>query len=815
MAIDNYRLNPQDLSNKCRPSFFRFRSTAEVDPLKGIIGQDRAVRSLGFALDIGNEGYNVYLSGYFGTGRTTLALDMLNQKAASKPIPDDWCYVHNFKNHEIPNALSLPAGMGMEFKQDVAEIMDSVFKHIVKAFEGQEFDFQKNAILNQFAEETNQLYLRLEEEARGEGFTISRTPSGVISIPLKENGEQLTQEEYEQMTEETRAELMKKSAEVQEKINEAFRHYKELEKKAREKIKSLEIETARMVAVPDFNPLFEKYDALKEIVAYLHDLHQDVLNNLDMLKSMEEDSPANLLRRLDRRALVRKYQVNLVVDNSKLKNAPVVYETNPTFSNLFGQIEFESEFGVLTTDFSRIQAGSIHRANGGYLVLNVFDIIKNFIVWDKLKRVLKNKEIVVESMSKTFGWGNAETLQPEAIPIELKLILIGDPFIYYQLFAYDEEFQKLFKIRADFDVEMDRTPQHVREYSRFVSSVCSNKKLRHFIPAAVAEVVDYGSRMADDQAKLTTLFNRLVEIVYEANSWAGIDKEELVTREHVRRAIAEKDYRAAMLDEKMQELIEQGTIMIDVSGTKVGQLNGLSVYQVGDHQFGKPMRITAKTFMGEKGIVNIEREVHLSGNIYNKGVLTLNGYLGAQYAQDRPLSLSASVTIEQSYSGIEGDSASSAELYALLSSLAEVPLNQGIAVTGSVNQNGEIQPIGGVNHKIEGFFRVCKALGLTGEQGVIIPRQNVKNLMLSDELIGSVRRKMFNVWAVEHINEGLEILTGVPAGEKTESGEFPPGSIHYLVSRKLGLWGSRTAAIMGGATRNRAKTGSLIRRPRR
>jgi lon-related putative ATP-dependent protease len=550
-------------------------------------------------------------------------------------------------------------------------------------------------------------------------------------------------------------------------------------------------------------------------VAYLHDLHQDVLSNLDMLKSIEDDSPANLLRRLDRRALLRKYQVNLIVDNSGLEHAPVIYETNPTFANLFGQIEFESEFGVLTTDFSRIRAGSIHRANGGYLVLNVFDIIKNFYVWDKLKRVLKNNEIVVESVSKTFGLGNAETLQPEPIPVHLKLILIGDPFVYYQLFAYDEEFQKLFKIRADFDVEMERTPQHTRDYARFISSVCNGKKLRHFLPAAVAEVVDYGSRMAEDQAKLTTLFNQLVEVVYEANSWAGYDQAALVDREHVRKAIMEKEYRAGMLDEKMQEYIEQGTILIDVTGSKTGQLNGLSVYQVGDHQFGKPMRITAKTFMGEKGIVSIEREVHLSGNIYNKGVLTLNGYLGAQYAQDRPLSLSASVTVEQSYSGIEGDSASSAELYALLSSLAGVPLHQGIAVTGSVNQNGEIQPIGGVNHKIEGFFKVCRALGLTGEQGVIIPRKNVRNLMLGDELIGAVRAKKFHIWAVEHIDEGLEILTGTPAGQATAPGEFPPGSIHYLVSRKLSQWGTRTGGLWGAGMRSRAGTTGVIRMPRR
>ncbi|MCX5780407.1 MAG: AAA family ATPase, partial [Firmicutes bacterium] len=723
---------------------------------------------------------------------------------------------NNFKNIESPRALSLAAGMGQEFKKDVAANMDIVLRHIANAFEGQEFDVKKTALLNQFMEETNQIYMHLEEEARTYGFTISRTPNGVNSIPLKADGEQMNQDEYMALSEEERAELVKKSAEVQEKINAAFHQYKELEKQARDKVKALELETARLVAVPDFSGLYDKYAATPEVVEYLHDLHQDVLGNLDMFKAgSEDDSPMSLLRRMDKKALVRRYQVNLIVDNAKLANAPVIYETNPTYTNLFGQIEFESEFGVLTTDFSRIRAGSLHRANGGYLIMHVYDIIKNFYVWDKLKRVLKNKEIVVESMSKTFGLGNSETLQPEAIPVDVKLILIGEPIYYHLLYANDEEFQKLFKIRADFDVEMERTPKHIRDYARFISSVCVSKQLRHFSPAAVAQVVDYGCRMADDQSKLTTQFNKLVEIIYEANCWAGYEKAELVSREHVRKAVAEKQYRSAMMEEKMQAFIEEGTIMIDVSGSKIGQLNGLAVYDVGDHQFGKPVRITAKTFMGEKGLVNIEREIHLSGSIHSKGVLTLGGYLGAQYAQEKPLTLSASLTIEQSYSGIEGDSASSAELYTLLSSLAEVPLKQSIAVTGSVNQNGEIQPIGGVNHKIEGFFQVCKARGLDGQQGVMIPRQNVKNLMLSEEVIAAVKAKRFAIWAVEHVNEGLEILTGIPAGEVKAGGEFPLGSIHYLVSRKLTMWANRGALRFGDISHPMSGKTGIRRRLRR
>jgi len=815
LDISKYKLKVKDISKACNPSIFKFTSTADIKPLKGIIGQDRAARSLGFALDIENEGYNIYLAGYFGTGKTTLAREMLEEKARKNKVPSDWCYVNNFKNTEYPHALKLPAGLGKEFKNDVEANMDTVIKHIVKAFEGEEFEFQKSAILNRFMEETNQIYLRLEDEARTFNFTISRSQNGVSSIPLKEDGTQISQDEYMALPEDIRTELMKKSAIVQDKINDAFRQYKELEKQTKEQIKELELATARQVAEPDFNTLYQKYSALAEVVEYLRDMHQDVLDNLEMFKTIEDDSPMNLLRRMDKRALVRRYQVNQIVDNSALKHAPVIFETNPSFANLFGQVEFGSEFGVLTTDFSRIKAGSIHRANGGYLVINVYDIIKNFYVWDKLKRIIKNKEIVVESMSKTFGLGNSETLQPEAIPVDIKVVLIGEPEYYYLLYAHDEEFQKLFKIRADFDTDMQRTPKHVREYARFVSSVCVSKGLNHFTPAAVAEIVDYGSRMADDQSKLSTLFNKLVEIIYEANCWAGYDKAELVNREHVKQAIAEKHYRSAMLQEKMQEYIDQGTIMIDVDGSKIGQLNGLAVYQIGDHQFGKPVRITAKTFMGEKGLVNIEREIQLSGSIHSKGVLTLNGYLGAQYAQNRHLSLSASLTIEQSYSGIEGDSASSAELYALLSSLAEVPLRQGIAVTGSVNQNGEIQAVGGVNSKIEGFYQVCKNKGLTGQQGVIIPRQNVRNLMLNEEVTAAVKANQFTVWATNHVNEGLEILTGIEAGEINAAGDFPANSIHYLVSRKLSNWGSRGGLGFIGGLRPTPRKAGLRRRTRR
>lgn len=814
MNTDSCKVKARDLCTNCDPSIFKFTSTAEIKPLKGIIGQDRAVRSLDFGLDMENEGYNIYLSGAFGTGKTTLARDMLEKKARRKKVPSDWCYVFNFKQPDSPKALQLPPGLGKQLKKDLADSMDSLIRQTVKAFESQDFDLRKSAILNSFVEETNQMYLKLEEESRTFGFTISRNTNGVTSVPLKD-GEALSQEDFMAMSEEERQELLKRSTAIQEKINESYRQYKELEKSVKERIKVLEQETAREISLPYFTKLLKKYGLQPEVHSYLQEMQEDVLNNLEMFTAEEDPSTVNFLRRMDKKSLLRRYQVNHLVDCSGLKHAPVVFETNPTYSNLFGQVEFESEFGVLSTDFMKIKPGAIHRANGGYLVLHVYDILKNYYVWDNLKRVIKNKEIRAESLSKNLGIGNSETLQPDKIPVNVKVVLIGEPIYYYLLYSQDEEFQKLFKIKVDFDVEMDRTRMHIKDYARMISSVCENEGLRHFDPGAVARVVDYGSRMAEDQDKLTTLFNKLVEIIYEANCWAKYDKAELVTAQHVQKAIAEKKYRAAMIEEKVQENIRRDTLMINVYDRKVGELNGLAVYAMGDYMFGKPVRITAKTFMGEKGLVNIEREIHMSGSIHSKGVLTLNGYMGAQYAQKQPLSLSASLTFEQSYSGIEGDSASSAELYALLSSLSEVPLKQGIAVTGSVNQNGEIQPVGGINQKIEGFFQVCKQKGLNGEQGCIIPRQNLSQLMLNDEVIEAVKTGMFTIWAVAYIDEGLEILCGVPAGKRDDKGEFPSDTIHFLVNQKLAAWnrkGKRPVAREDMAAVSRA---IRIRRRRR
>lgn len=805
---NKWRLTPGSLNKKCNPSIFKFTSTEEVRPLKGGIGQDRAINSFLFGLDMEISGYNIYLSGEPGTGKTTLAFNLTNEKARKKPVPADWCYVYNFKNSDCPKAIKLAPQTGRQFKMDIRQKVDEVLEKIFKTLEGEDFDNQKKQIINIFVEETNKLYLQLEQETKNYGYTISKTAAGVNPVPLL-NGEPLSQDAYLNMDEKEKEILMRNGSIVQEKINETYRKFKEMERLIKEKVSDLEREAAQKVAEPLFAVLHEKYADYPEISAYLNEMQEDIIEHLGMFANTNETAPpGNLLSLIDKRELLRRYQVNLLVDNSELKHAPVIFCSNPTYTNLFGQIEYESEFGVLATDFTKIKAGAIHKANGGYLVLNMLDILKNYNVWGTLKRVLKNEEIVIESMSKNLGIINTETIQPQAIPVKLKVILIGEPIYYHLLYTQDEDFPKLFKIKADFDVEMARTAKHMKEYAGFISMVCHEKHLKHFTPQAVARMVEYGSRLVEDQNKLSTRFNRIAEIIYEADYWAAKQGKALVDADDVYRAIKEKDYRSNIIEEKIRNFILQNSLIINVEGERIGELNGLAVYDMGDYSFGKPVRITAKTFMGEKGVINIEREIHLSGSIHSKGVLTLNGYLGYQYAQENPLGISASLTIEQSYAGIEGDSASSAELYALISSLAEVPLKQGIAVTGSVNQNGEIQPIGGVNNKIEGFYQVCKQKGLlNGQQGVIIPRQNVKQLILDEEVVTAVKEKRFNIWAIEHIDEGLEILTGIPAGQKSSTG-FSPGSIHYRADQKIKSWNNKRT----NRGINSNKTNSSVRR---
>jgi lon-related putative ATP-dependent protease len=561
-----------------------------------------------------------------------------------------------------------------------------------------------------------------------------------------------------------------------------IRQARSLEKLANEALQKLDREVTTFALTPLIEEVREKYEDCPEVVQYLHDVQNDILDNLALFR---EEQPAQASPAGMPADPFRKYQVNVLVDNSSLKGAPVIIELNPTYNNLFGRIEKEAQFGALFTDFTLIREGSLHRANGGYLVLPVEEVLRNLFSWESLKRALRNAQIVIEEPSERLGFITTKTLRPEPIPLNIKVILIGQPYIYYLLYNLDEDFKELFKVKADFDYRMDRTPEAVREYISFVCTLCQEENLRHLDRTALAKIIEHGSRLAEDQEKLSTLFGDLSDVIREAHHYAVRDQSPLVTAAHVTQAINERYYRSNLVEQRVQEAIARGIIQIDVAGAEVGQVNGLSIIDLGDITFGRPNRITASVGLGTEGLIDIEREAKLGGPIHTKGVLILAGYLSQQYAQDKPLSLSARLVFEQSYSGVEGDSASSTELYALLSALSGLPIQQGIAVTGSVNQKGEVQAIGGVNEKIEGFFAVCKAMGLNGRQGVIIPASNVKHLMLKDEVVEAVRQGQFHIWAVHTVDEGIEILTGVPAGKRLPDGTFEPGTVHYLVDQRL------------------------------
>lgn len=794
------------LRRRCNPGFFTFSSTAEVPPLEDIVGQERAIRAVEFGLRVSSPGYNIYLSGLTGTGKTTYARAVAQRIADGDPVPHDWCYVHNFSQPDMPLALHFPPGLGSEFCQDIKELVEDLRNEIPKVFDSEDNEHQRSEVLREHQEQMNELFNQLEKEVQAEGFILRRTNAGLATVPALD-GQPLSQEGFASLGPERQEEIERRSKAVQARVAEALRQGRNLEKEARQRIKDMEKEVGLWVVGHPIERLLRKYEGLPRVVDHLQAIKQDVVENLDSFRAQDDEKPAPfpwMEAPRDDNPL-NKYKVNLFVDNSRLQGAPVVFETNPSYYNLIGQAEYKSHMGGMFTDFTMIKAGALHRANGGYLILQVADVLRNAGAWEALKLALKNNEVRIENLGEQFRPVVTAGLKPEPIPIRVKVMLIGNPHLYYLLYNHDEDFRKLFKIKADFEVDMARTPAHMEKYATFISSLCHRENLRHFDPTAVARVVEYSSRLAGDQEKLSTRFNEVVEIIYEASAWASQESWDLVSQAHVDRAISEKIYRSNKPEERLQELIHEGKILVDTAGNVVGQVNGLAVLDLGEYSFGKPSRITAKTFMGEKGVVNIEREIELSGAIHNKGVLTLSGYLGGKYAQETPLSLSASITFEQLYEGVEGDSASSTELYALLSSLSGLPIDQGIAVTGSVNQNGEIQPIGGVNQKIEGFFAVCQARGLTGNQGVIIPHQNVGNLMLKDEVVEAVAAGTFHVWAVATIDEGIELLTGTPAGEMTPGGRYPENTVHALVADRLQKLARGLAGFARETGRNRSE----------
>lgn len=794
-------LSYQELDNRCKLEVLPFKNTSQLETYEGIIGQERASKAMEFGLKMKMRGYNIYMSGPTGTGKTSFARQILNETAANQKIPDDWCYIYNFSQPNQPLAINLPAGTGKQFQHDMEEFTKIIKQEIVNAFDNDQYEKEKSEIMDEYEDKKDELLDKLSKDAEEHGFKVNTGSSGIYFLPIIE-GRTISEEEFSTLDDETKDEINQKTNILQQETLDIIRKLKNNDKETEKKVSEWENKIALLALGVHIDDLKEKYIKFEVIQKYLEEVQKDILDNLDDFKEEEvsEEQQQLLIPWMQKpETAVTKYKVNVLVDNSALKGAPVILDSNPTYSNLIGKIEYENEFGSVSTDYTKIKPGLFHVANGGYLILQAKDVLSNPQSYEAINRVLKTKKIMIENMKDQTGVVAVTAIKPQPIPVDLKVILVGSTTIYELLYEYEEDFRKLFKVKVDFDEEMDRNDENILKLAQFISGFCKKEKTLHFDKSGVAKVVEYASGLVEDKNKLSTRFNEIVEILCEACMWAEDDGAKLVKAKHVQQAISEKAYRCDRLDKKLLEMLKEGTIMVDTEGSEIGQINGLTVMDMGDYSFGKPSRITASTYIGESGIVNVEREVDLSGTSHSKGVLILSGYIGQKYAQEFPLSLTASLCFEQMYGGVDGDSASSAELYAILSSLAEVPISQSIAVTGSVNQKGEIQPVGGVRYKIEGFFELCKLRGLTGEQGVIIPCQNVKNLVLKDEVIDAVKKKLFHIYPVETIDQGIEILTGKKAGEKGKNEEYKSDTINYLVSEKL----RRFAATVSSAGGNK------------
>ncbi|KAF0193383.1 MAG: peptidase S16 lon-like protein [Bacillota bacterium] len=778
------KLDHDRLRANCSLDILNFTTTEEVLPLEGLMGQDRAVQSLAFGLRIKDEGYNIYIMGLTGTGRNSYTMSIVKELAEKQLTPDDWCYVYDFEHPDQPLAISFRRGEGTVFKETMGALIETLKTELPQAFDSDEFKTLRHKVIQGFQQQSINLMARIEQVAKDNQLLFKPTGKGYVTIPLVNS-----QPATEAVVAGLDASAMQKITERVNKFNydaeDIFEEIRAHETEAQERMVKLEHNTALSVLGPLIKTLQSRFGDNNTALAYFEALQSDILKHIKNFWTEEEVSPSPLaaLQQGSKEPWDTKYKVNLFVDNKDTKGAPVVREPNAVYYNLMGMIEMQHNMGVLTTDFTKIKAGAIHRANGGFLILEAEDLFSNALSWKGLKRALKHRISRIENVpaASTVITG----LKPAGIPLNLKVLIIGSYEIYRLLFQLEEDFKKLFKVKVDFETEMNRKEEYVYKMAAFISKHCQDKGLRHFTRDAVCEVVEYSSRLAENQQKLSTRFNDIVELLSEANVWADIAGVTVIDSAHVEKALEQKRYRSDKYEQKIHELIEEGTYLISTDGHEVGQINGLAVYNLGDYSFGRPSRITVNTFAGKSGVINIEKEAQMSGRLHNKGVHILSGYLGKMFAQKFPLTLTATLCFEQSYDGIDGDSASSTELYALLSSLADIPLDQGIAVTGSVNQKGEIQPIGGVNEKIEGFFRVAKRKGLSGKQGVLIPHTNVKNLMLDNEVVAAVAEGKFHVWSASTIEQGIELLTGVPAGTPDAAGHYPPGTVFHEVATKL------------------------------
>ncbi len=792
---------------RCDPETLPFETTQAVQACDEIIGQERAQEAIRLGLNIRSVGYNIFVTGLTGTGRFTTIKCILEESEIQGKIPNDLCYVNNFKNSDMPHMLSLPPGQGNAFRKEMETLIETLKKKIPLMFENETYLNKKKEVVEKFRNKQAEMFREFEKKVNKEGFALVQIQMGPYSrpgiFPLIE-GNPVNIEQVESMVEENKfskeelEKLKEKQALLINELEDIFKETRKAEKEIKEELTSLDNEVISPAVRDSISDIKEKFD-YEKVRQYLDEAQEDILTNLGRFREKEETpSPIPGLVLPQTVDSFGEYQVNVLVDNSETKGAPIIVETTPNYRNLFGTIERVVErTGIWKTDFLHIKAGSFLRANGGYLIFNALDALTEAWVWPALKRTLKNQVIEIQTFDPLYFFSSS-ALKPEPIDCNTKVIMIGDAQIYYLLYSLDDDFKKIFKIKADFDSVMSKDSDKIQQYASFIRKICDEDKLRPFDKGGIAAVVEHGVRITGRQKKLSTRFHLIADLLREANYWAEKDGSDVITEKHVDKAIDKRNYRVNLIEEKIQEMIDDGTILIDSDGMVVGQVNGLSVYNLGDYMFGKPSRITAKTSLGKAGIINIEREADMSGPIHNKGVYILAGYLRGQYAQDKPITMSASLCFEQSYSGVEGDSASSTEIYALLSSISGLPLRQDIAVTGSVNQKGEIQPIGGVNEKIEGFFDVCRAKGLTGKQGVMIPHLNIDDLMLRKDVVEAVREGKFHIYPVRTIDQGIEILIGMEAGERLEDGRFKEGTVNDRVDKKLRELGKKIKEFEGG-----------------
>jgi lon-related putative ATP-dependent protease len=789
--MDNRPLAPSELRRACDASELGFASTAEIEPVDTLIGQDRAFSALAFGARIRQEGFNIFALGPSRSGRHGAIRQFLERKAAGEIVPDDWVYVNNFQAADRPTALRLPPGVGAKLKAAMAELIDDLSSAIPAMFESEDYRNRRKNIDDEFESAQESAFEQLRNKAQAQNIAILRTPMGFALAPLA-NGQIVKPETFNALPEAERKKIEQTIEALQEDLEATLRNVPSLEKQRRQKLRKLNSELAELVVGVSIKDIAAQFEGNAAIRPYLENVRGDLVANAEAFlrpKQEEEESAFGGAGRLMlKHPLFVRYAVNVLVSHSvdgDAAKAPVVFEERPALSNIFGRIDHRSMMGALVTDFTLIKPGALHKANGGYLVIDALRVLTEPFVWDALKRCLRKKKIEITTAADELGIATAETLVPDAIPLDIKVVLVGDRQLYYLLASLDSEFADLFKVQADFEDELKRTPEAMHDFARFVAAMVKREGLKHLTADAMARLIEEASRDAEDAERLSLRIGALADIVREAHFWA-LDKEcPVIGKEHIERAIAERRRRSERIRDRALESITRKVLLVDSEGAKVGQVNGLSVISLGNFAFGKPSRITARVRMGAGKVVDIEREVELGGPLHTKGVLILSGYLASRFALGVPVSLWASLVFEQSYGGVDGDSASSAELYALLSALADVPIRQSLAVTGSVNQFGEVQAIGGVNEKIEGFFDICKARGLTGQQGVVIPQANRMHLMLRSDIVEAAAAGKFHVYAVSSIDEGLAILTGLPAGTRGPDGSFPPQSVNGRVEARL------------------------------